>query len=217
MSKLYLDIPYEHIEDLESYGCEFDEEREKWFYDGYKENYIKLGKFFMKRYEDGEIAESGILCDYLFILEGETICQHCGEKTKVINFGAINFIKYDSETDSINGIRQEINENEFHIINFNISDLPKYILDYLIETYNIQITETNFDEICEHCKTKVEYFSQCEENPFFLLFNPERVKDIKLFVIQLKEDVIVPSLDCNYWEDDYLFFENCEIKKIILD
>lgn len=31
MSKLYLDIPYEHIEDLESYGCEFDEERENVF------------------------------------------------------------------------------------------------------------------------------------------------------------------------------------------
>lgn len=170
----------------------------------------------MKRYEDREIAESGIISDYLFILEGEIICPHCGKKTKVINFGAINFIKYDSETDSINGIRQEINENEFHIINFNISDLPKYILDYLIVTYNIQITETNFDEICEHCKTKVEYYSLCEENPFFLLFNPKRVKNIKLFVIPLKENIIIPSLDCNYWEDDYLFYEHCKTEKILL-
>ena len=151
MGKLYLDLPYEHIEDLESYGCYFDEGVNKWCYEGNIENYINLCKFFMKRNEDREIENTAIVCNNLFVLEGEAVCPCCGKKTKVITFGVSDFIEYRSgENESINEIYQTISEDEdFYIVEFNLLELPEYIYDYLLKKYNFEYTPD--DEFYNRC------------------------------------------------------------------
>lgn len=219
MGKLYLDLPFEHIEDLESYGCYYDEDVEKWCYEGEKEDYIKFGKFFMKRDEYGDINTSFILCNSLFLLEGEATCPNCGKKTKVIKFGAIDIIKYGSKTESINGIYQEINKFDFRLIDFNFSELPDYIYHYLLKKYNFEHTpDDEFRDRCQYCNSIVDYYNMSEESPFFLLFNPTRVKNVKVYEIPLKADIIFNG----YFDvtlssgEDNLFYEECNIEKIEL-
>lgn len=219
MGKLYLDLPYEHIEDLKSYGCYFDEEVNKWCYEGYSEDYINLCRFFMKRNEDREIENSAIICNNLFVLEGETICPHCGKKTKVITFGVSDFIEYESgEKESINEIYQTISEEEdFYIVNFNLSELPEYIYNYLFKKYNFEYTiEDKFYDRCEHCNSIFDYSTFSEENPFFILFNQTKVENVKIFKIPLREDIILNSFDCNYHDEDYFFYLECKMETIEL-
>lgn len=219
MGKLYLDLPYEHIEDLESYGCYFDEGVNKWCYEGNIENYINLCKFFMKRNENREIENSAIVCNNLFVLEGEAVCPCCGKKTKVITFGVSDFIEYRSgENESINEIYQTISEDEdFYIVEFNLSELPEYIYDYLLKKYNFEYTiEDEFYDKCQHCGKIVDYHKMSEENPFFILFNPARVENVKIYKIPLKYDIIVNSFDCNYDEGDYFFYLECKMETIEL-
>lgn len=219
MGKLYLDLPYEHIEDLESYGCYFDEDVEKWCYEGSKEDYIKFGKFFMKRNEYGNIEKSSILCNNLFLLEGEINCHQCGKKTKVIAFGAIDFIEYNSKTDSIKGISQEINKDNFRLIDFNISELPDYIYYYIFEKYNFESTpDDEFYDKCQHCGKIVEYSEMSEENPFLLISNPVKVENINVYKIPLKSDIIFKdyfNASLNF-EHDKLFYEKSNIEIINL-
>lgn len=217
MSKLYLNIPFNCEEDLESYGCYFDKNENKWCYEGKKENYLKLGRFFLKKYEDGDFEENkGILCDNLYILESDFLCSKCGKKIKVITLGGENFIEYYTKTESINGIEQNIWSDELHLIDLSLNELPQYILNFIKAKYNIDIVDEKLINKCQFCNQKLILDDYSCNNPFDIIFDIKKLKNIKIYKIPLKFDIIFSYLLFKWSNIDYLYLEKCKIIEIVL-
>lgn len=113
-----------------------------------------------------------IICDYIYIIEGENICFRCGEKTKVIGYGLENYCEccYYKDEKHI-----EYHADTIYIASY-FPELPKYVLSYIQSQYNYKPTYSKFVQRtymanrCERCGVlQGDFFLFHEaESPFFI-------------------------------------------------
>ena len=200
---LIIDVPYAEKDEAKSLGAKWNSNLKKWYVEERK-NYYKFEKWILENKEN-----VSILCDYYYIVEGTHICFKCHKSTKVIGFGVKNFFEiYDS-----NEYGNEDNfiyyNDDIHIAS-HIEPLSKELLDKLkvkynyYESYSKTVNDSYLANHCTNCKViQGDFFLFGEVNSPFFVDSMERAKQLKLYKIPLKNDMIV-DLSVGLGSEDYL-------------
>ena len=226
MLKLYLNIPFSEKEIAKSLGAKWDSVRKSWYYHGEAENYINFAKWIFN-YEEKE--GTLIICDYFYILESYQTCWKCKEKTIVVGLGLEKFIElyylYEEPINYEVELHGFKNEREVRVTwNDNEKDIPKSILEYLKNNYNVKtdiskIIGVTFANHCQRCNALQEnyYLFGYPGSPFFPVGNQYEIIDslqnINLKKIMLDENLKFNcTLSCG--SNDGMFLDYCDIKTI---
>lgn len=198
---LILNVPFNEKDEAKKLGARWNPDIKKWYIHK-REDYYKFAKWILPY---GNI----IVCDSIYIIEGEQKCFKCTKNTRVIGFGLEKYI-YMEMDDSIDEdgneceecvmhLSEEYNDNNISIVG-TIYPIPQFILEYVQNNYNYKMRyskttkESHMNNCCEHCDVLQGDFFLFEEvdSPFYL-DSIEKVKKLKIFKIPLKTDIIIQS------------------------
>ncbi len=203
---LIIEVPFAEKDEAKSLGAKWNPELKKWYVEE-RQNYYKFEKWIL-----GNKEKTHILCDYFYIVEGTHICFKCNKPTTVIGFGVQKFFEvYDS-----NEYGKKDNfyfvDDDIHIAS-HIEPLPKDFLDILKEKYNYYesysktANESYLVNHCSNCKViQGDFFLFQEVDTPFFIDSIEKAKQLKLYKIPLKNDLIV-NLDIGWGSNDYIIDE----------
>lgn len=200
---LIIDVPYAEKDEAKLLGAKWNPKLKKWYVEERK-NYHKFEKWIL-----GNKENVYILCDYFYIVEGTHICFKCNKPTKVIGFGVENFFEVFDSNEYDNEDNYCYNDGNIHIAS-RIEPLSKVLLDKLKEKYNYYesyskaVNASYLANHCSNCKVIQGEFFLFEEvdSPFFV-DSIERAKQLKLYKVPLKNDLIVDS-SIGFGSEDYL-------------
>lgn len=195
---LLLNVPYEEKDEAKALGARWNPELKKWYVQNRKD-YYKFKKWIL-----GDSEEICILCDYFYIVEGIHTCFKCGEKTKVIGFGVKSYFEVYDDVSGFDYVNDEI-----HIAT-HIDPLEEELLNRLkthygyYEDYSKTVGASYLMNHCSNCKMKQgDFFLFGEVDSPFFLDSVEKIKQLTLRKIPLKNDVIV-SIDIGYGSTDWM-------------
>ena len=131
---LLLNVPYEEKDEAKSLGAKWNPELKKWYIQN-TEDCGKFMKWIWKDYKDYE--ELYILKDHLYIAEGIRICNKCKKATRVIGLGIDKYYQVYDENEDYNFSAHLCEDDDIEISPIT-EDLPKQILDYCMNNWNLK-------------------------------------------------------------------------------
>lgn len=206
---LIINVPFSEKEEAKSLGAKWNPTLKKWYVEK-RENYHKFSKWIL----DGR-EEVHILCDYFYIVEGIHKCFKCNKTTKVIGFGVQKFFEVFDPEEYGNGNNFSYVEDDIHIVS-HINPLSEELLDKLKEKYNYYegysktINASYLANHCSNCKIiQGDFFVFHEVNSPFFIDNIEKAKQLKLYKVTLKNDIIA-EFDISWSSTDFMINEYAE-------
>ncbi len=208
---LILNVPYSEKDQAKALGAKWNPKLKKWYVERRKD-YNKFIKWIL----DGE-EETTIICDELYIVEGIHTCFKCKNKTKVIGFGIkkyFNIYNPDEYDDTI-----EFCDDDIRIVS-QIDPLPTNLQKYLLEKYNYykDFSKTTrsryFANHCSNCKIiQGEFFLFGEVDSPFFIESPEDAKNLVLYKIPLKNDIIL-NANIGFGSTDWMIEKYARIEEL---
>ena len=207
---LLLNVNYTEKDEVKANGARWNPELKKWYVEK-KVDYPKFKKWILK-----ESNTAIVVCDYFYIIEGRQNCFKCGKETEVVGFGLENYFQmYQNDADNIqegfNYYSGEIN------IASGLEPLSPELLAYLKDRYNFYlgysktIKSKYYSNHCKHCNVlQGDYYLFNEVDSPFFVDSIEQAKNLKLYKIFLKNDLIL-NADIGYGSEDHLIKEYGEI------
>jgi hypothetical protein len=202
-SMLLLNVPYSEKDEAKQLGARWNPECKRWYVQN-KEDYPKFAKWII---EQGNI----VVCDALYVLEGNQKCFKCGKETRVIGFGLENF--YEFEGDPYDDDVDVTYWSDVIRIVGPIAPIPKKILDYLQSKYNYKdrysstTGESHINNCCDNCDVlQGDFFLFSEVNSPFFLDSVEKIQNLKIYKIPLKQDIII-NASVSYGSNDEMIKE----------
>ena len=189
---LILNIPYKEKDEAKTLGAKWNSNIKKWYIQNRKD-YCRFYKWIIT---EGNI----IVCNNLYVLEGKQKCFKCGNETRVIGFGIEDF--YDFGYCDIDNRGSKEVEYQSGVIRLagRINPIPKQILTYLQNNYNYKIryskttNESHINNCCDNCNVLQGnfYLFSDVDSPFWI-DSEEKVRDLKIYRIPLKRDIITDA------------------------
>lgn len=185
---LPLNVPYGDKDEAKKLGARWNPELKKWYVQN-KEDYPKFAKWILTQ---GFI----VVCDAIYVLEGRKNCFRCGKETRVIGFALENFFMfegtpYDEDIECTYW-------NDVIRIAGPIDPIPVPILKYLQSKYNYKnrysatTGESHINNCCDHCDIlQGDFYLFSEVDSPFFLDSEEKIRDLKIYKINLKQDIII--------------------------
>lgn len=208
---LLLDVQYEEKEEAKKLGAKWDSKLGKWYVQK-KRNYSNFAKWILK---EGSI----VACDAIYVLEGKQKCFKCRKETRVIGFALENFFEFEANPYNDKKFKCSYYSNVIRIAG-SIDPIPDYILKYLQNKYNYKkrysysTRESHINNCCDNCDVLQGdfYLFQGKNSPFFI-DSEEKVRNLKIYKINLKHDIII-NASVNFGSADgmiKLYGECCEL------
>lgn len=195
---LLLNVPYGEKDEAKKLGARWNPDYKKWYVPK-KEDYPKFAKWILTQ---GDI----VACDALYILEGKQRCFKCGKETRVIGFALENF--YEFEGDLYDDEIEATYWSDVIRIAGPIDPIPAPLLKYLQGKYNYKdrysstTGESHINNCCEHCDVlQGDFFLFHETNSPFFIDSPEKVKNLQIYKVSLKRDLII-NASVSYGSND---------------
>lgn len=206
---LIINVPFSEKEEAKSLGAKWNPTLKKWYVDK-RENYHKFSKWILDNRENVYI-----LCDYIYIIEGIHKCFKCNETIKVIGFGVQKFFEVFDPNEYGDGDDFSYADDDIHIVS-HIEPLSKELLNKLKEKYNYYegysktLKSTYLANHCSNCNViQGDFFLFHGGNSPFFIDSIEKAKQLKLYKVPLKNDIIV-DLDIGWCSTDYMINEYAE-------
>ena len=139
-----------------------------------------------------------IVCNNLYLLEGSQNCFKCGKKTRVIGFGLEDFYDLrDCDFDEGLAVETEYQSGVIRIAG-PIDPIPESILTYLQKNYNYKMRysktteESHMNNCCDNCDVlQGDFYLFHEVDSPFWIDSKEKAKDLKIYRIPLKRDLVI--------------------------
>lgn len=188
---LLLNVPYSEKDYAKELGANWNPSLKKWYVNS-RSDYPKFLRWIL-----GNLSETCILCDYLYIVEGIRRCYKCHHETKVIGFGIENYYQVlDPEVyDTKAPIYYE--SGTIHIAS-ELTGLPNKFYNFLKEKFNYkQGYSATLKAICyaNHCTycdaLQGNYFLFDEVDSPFWIDSPDSAAKLNLYRINLHHDHII--------------------------
>lgn len=199
---LLLNVPYGDKDEAKSLGAKWNPELKKWYVQN-KDNYPKFAKWILTQ---GYI----VACDAIYVLEGKHKCFKCGKETKVIGFALENFYEFEGEPYDDEDVEYTYDCGVIRIAG-PIDPIPAPILNYLQSIYNYKerysntTGESHINNCCDNCDVlQGDYFLFREVNSPFFIDSVEKVRNLKIYKINLKHDIIIKANVCYGSEDEMI-------------
>lgn len=199
---LLLNVPYSEKDEAKKIGAKWNSNLKKWYVSD-KEDYPKFKKWFLN-----DKSEATIICDYIYIIEGINECFRCGNKTRVIGLGIENYYEFRCYEDNKN--KWIYYNGDIHITS-HIYPMPNELLKYIQKNYNYKkrfsktIKREYYANCCEKCDVLQGdfYVFQEVDSPFFIE-NEDIARNLKLYRMPLKYDIIVDYTEESIGSNDYM-------------
>lgn len=202
---LLLNVPFSEKDEARKLGAWWNPQIKKWYVKE-KKDYFKFTKWISK--ED----EFSIVCDQIYIVEGERKCWKCNKNTRVIAFGAKDIIFLSQNMDSFDFEK----DDDIHIIS-SLHPIPASLLEYVQNKYNYRNTYSKklstsyLANCCDHCKAlQGDYFLFSEVDSPFFINDAECAKRLKLFKVNLQYDLVFDLVNVLWSSNDYLIEKYAE-------
>ena len=187
---LLLNVPYEEKDEAKKLGARWNPDIKKW----YVQNRRDYPKFYRWIVTQGDI----VVCNNLYVLEGSQNCFKCGRKTRVIGFGLEDFYDLrDCDFDENPSAEIEYQSGVIRIAG-PIDPIPGSILTYLRKNYNYKMRyskttkESHVNNCCDNCNVlQGDFYLFSEVESPFWIDSKEKVKDLKIYRIPLKHDLVI--------------------------
>lgn len=192
---LWLEIPYEDKDEAKKLDAKWSQEAKKWYVQN-KEDYPKFAKWILPQ---GFI----VACDAIYLLEGRQKCFRCGKETRVIGFGLENFLEFDGDPFDEEDTEYTYWSGDIRIAG-HIDPIPATLLKLLQQKYNykerysLTTKESHINNCCDNCDVlQGDFYLFSEANSPFYIDSEEKVRDLKIYKINLKHDIIInASVNC---------------------
>ncbi|MFR4986988.1 MAG: DUF5710 domain-containing protein [Lachnospirales bacterium] len=213
---LILNVPYTEKDDAKYLGARWNSTLKKWYVEN-EENYYKFIRWI-------EPYGNMVIIDNLYLVEGTKECFRCGKNTRVIGFGIDKHLDIDTVPDledicdnkelnkQLENMLLGINQDDIHIVG-SINPIPKSLMKYIQNKYNYKLrysktTHTsNISNCCDNCDVlQGDFFLFDEVDSPFFIYSEEDVKNLKIYKIKLKHDLIV-NANNGFASFDYMFKE----------
>ena len=210
---LILNVPYEEKDEAKALGAKWNPQLKKWYVEKRKD-YHKFIKWIL-----GGKEQVYILCDCIYIVEGIHTCFKCRNLTKVIGYGIKKY--FDVCNPEVYGEEDawSFEDDEIHIAS-HIYPLPEKLLNYLkdkygyFKSYSQTVQSSYLANHCSNCKViQGDFYLFGEVDSPFFIDSEERAKQLKLYKIPLKNDIIVEG-DIGWGSEDWMiedFAENMDL------
>lgn len=186
---LLLNVPYGDKDEAKKLGARWNPELKKWYVQK-REDYPKFAKWILTQ---GSI----VACDAIYVLEGKQNCFKCGKETRVIGFALENFFEFEGDPYDEEGVEYTYWSDVIRIVG-PIDPIPDPILKYLQSKYNYKdrysstTGESHINNCCDNCDVlQGDFYLFHEVNSPFFIDSEEKVKDLKIYRINLKHDIII--------------------------
>ena len=189
---LLLNVPYKEKDEAKKLGAKWNPDIKKWYVQDRKE-YFRFYKWITTQ---GRI----VACNNIYVLEGKQKCFKCGRETKVIGFGLEDYYDF-SAYDIEDGLTKRVEYyNDVIRIVGPIEPIPETILKYLQKNYNYKMryskttNESHINNCCDNCDVlQGDFFLFSEVDSPFWIDSVEKVKNLKIYRIPLKNDIILDA------------------------
>lgn len=189
---LLLNVPYGDKDEAKKLGARWNPTWKKWYVQN-KVDYPKFAKWILPQ---GFI----VVCDAIYILEGRQKCFQCGKETRVIGFALENYFEFEDDSDHAEGVNCTYWNDVIRIVG-PIDPIPVPILKYLQHKYNYKerysstTGESHINNCCEHCDVlQGDFYLFREVNSPFFIDSEEKVRALKIYKINLKQDIIINAI-----------------------
>lgn len=186
---LLLNVPFGEKDEAKKLGARWNPELKKWYVQK-REDYPKFAKWILTQ---GSI----VACDAIYVLEGKQNCFKCGKETRVIGFALENFYEFEGDLYDEEGVEYTYWSEVIRIAG-PIDPIPGPILKYLQSKYNYKdrysstTGESHINNCCDNCDVlQGDFFLFHEVNSPFFIDSEEKIRDLKIYKIHLKHDIII--------------------------
>ena len=186
---LPLNVPYGEKDEAKKLGAGWNPKLKKWYVQK-REDYPKFAKWILTQ---GSI----VACDAIYVLEGKQKCFKCGKETRVIGFALENFFEFEGDPYDGEGVEYTYWSDVIRIAG-PIDPIPDSILKYLQSKYNYKnrysstTGESHINNCCDNCDVlQGDFYLFHEVNSPFFIDSEEKVKNLKIYKINLKHDIII--------------------------
>lgn len=202
---IFLNVDYSEKDKAKQMGARWNPEFKKWYVESPKQ-YYKFAEW---------INGNTIVSENFYLIEGETHCWKCKEKTKVIAFGVEKYMLLYGEPCGFT------DDNEIHIAN-GLETLPKFLKDYILKNYAVKerfsktIGRKYMSNGCSHCDAlQGDWFLFSEPDSPFFIDSKDKVKGLKFYKITLPFDLAL-NISISWGSQDYLLKENAQIENLAI-
>ena len=211
---LFLNVPYGDKDEAKRLGARWNPELKRWYVQK-REDYPKFSKWILNQ---GFI----VVCDALYVLEGRQKCFRCGKDTRVIGFALENFFEFEGDPYDEEPVECIYWDDVIRIAG-PIDPIPGPILKYLQSKYNyknrfsLTTGESHINNCCDNCDVLQGDFYLFHEvdSPFFI-DSEEKVRDLKIYKINLKYDIVI-SANVSYSSTDEMIKQYGRYKVLNVD
>lgn len=207
---ILLNVPFSEKDEAKKLGAWWNPELKKWYIKDRNE-YIKLKKWISPR------DSFFVVCDHLYIIQGENTCFKCGQKTRVIGYGIESYMEFDDEIN--NGVYYD--NGEIVHIAAHIKPIPSKLMDYIQHTYNYKnryskfANRTYLANCCDNCVVlQGDFFLFDEVDSPFWIENSEVASKLNLFKISLEYDIVLDDIEISFSSTDYLIKQYAHIEEL---
>ena len=196
---LILNVPYHEKDEAKSLGARWNPKIKKWYVQN-KNDYYKFVRWI-------EPYGNMVIIDELYLIEGIKKCFRCKKETRVIGFGIDKHLSVNEmhavqeNNEDIEDMLETLNQDDIHIVG-PIAPIPKNLMEYIQNNYNYKMrysktTKTsNISNCCDHCDVlQGDFFLFSEDDSPFFVHTPEEVKKLKIYKIELENDLIVNATE----------------------
>ena len=128
------------------------------------------------------------------------MCFKCGKETRVIGFGIEDFYDFSDYNMEDNSLGEVEYWSDVIRIAGPINPIPEKILTYLQKNYNYKMryskttNESHINNCCDNCDVlQGDFYLYSEVDSPFWIDSEEKVKDLKIYKIPLRQDIIVDA------------------------
>ncbi|MCI7766650.1 MAG: DUF5710 domain-containing protein [Oscillospiraceae bacterium] len=209
---ILLDVPYAEKDQAKALGALWNPEIKRWYAKN-RYSYPKLKRWISQN------ENFFIICEQLYIIQGERICFKCGKKTRVIGYGVESYFEFGDEVD--NGVYHD-KGGEIHVTDY-IAPFPDKLLNYVQSNYNYKEKYSKFAgctylaNCCDNCDTlQGDYFLFNEVDSPFWINDESDASKLKLYRIPLEYDLVVDFASITLSSNDFLIKEYGQISDLNL-
>lgn len=221
---LYLNVPFEEINEAKKLGARWNQKNKTWYIDTPRENYHKYSRWILSK-----CAEAIIPHEYIYIIEGTRTCWKCGKETTVIGFGVGDYTHIYKDDDIVYQETIETPYNADYEIHLSwVKDetkIPPSLLKYIKENYSVKTGYSHgcrcFANHCNHCSALQgnNYVFDESGNPLdSCAFGQQlitKMQQIKIKEIEIEEDVIL-DWQVRFCPNDYAYLKYGRLEELHL-
>ncbi|MCD8286942.1 MAG: DUF5710 domain-containing protein [Clostridia bacterium] len=187
---LYLNVPAEEEDEAKKNGALWNPDAKRWYADN-ADFYPRFRKWILGPDHD----EGLVVCDHIYILEGECSCSQCGKTIKVIGFGIDDFddiMRFNEKKTGYSRFKDKF------VMCSSLAPMPQDIAAYVEKVYNYKqayskaTQSTEYCNCCKHCGSiQRNRFLLNEPDSPLLPQSEEEAKALTLYKVSLKEDIVL--------------------------